>query len=176
MGGRSTAAARRTPGIPAAICEQEPRLDALPDETPEGIRRLLRRALTKDPRSRLRDIADARLELTEALDVRPAADAPIRPLGSGAPVLVDVEFGPGLRLYGLSQGHFTPGNPEGSPADSNTGALVELRPGGGLQVVVDKLNQPTSLEFIGDTAYVLTIAGEIWKIRNVGRSRGHAWH
>jgi hypothetical protein len=92
-------------------------------------------------------------------------------LGSGAPLIVDVEFGPGLRLYGLSQGHFTPGNPEGSPADPNTGALVELKGDGRLQVVVDNLNQPTSLEFIGATAYFITLGGEIWKIENVGQSR-----
>ena len=91
-------------------------------------------------------------------------------LGSGAPLIVDVEFGPGLRLYGLSQGHFTPGNPEGSPADPNTGALVELKWDGRLHVVVANLNQPTSLEFIGDTGYVVTLGGEIWKIENVGQS------
>ena len=88
-------------------------------------------------------------------------------LGSGAPLIVDVEFGPGLRLYGLSQGHFTPGNPEGSPADPDTGALVELKWDGRFNVVVDGLNQPTSLEFIGDTAYVVTLGGEIWKIDDV---------
>jgi hypothetical protein len=91
-------------------------------------------------------------------------------LGSGAPLIVDVELGPGLRLYGLSQGHFTPGNPEGSPADPNTGAVVEVKWDGRFHVVVDKLNQPTSLEFIGDTAYVVTLGGEIWKIQNVGQS------
>jgi hypothetical protein len=36
-------------------------------------------------------------------------------------------------------------------------------------VVVDKLNQPTSLEFIGDTAFVVTLTGEIWKIRGVSQ-------
>jgi hypothetical protein len=36
-------------------------------------------------------------------------------------------------------------------------------------VVVDKLNQPTSLEFIGDTAYVVTLGGEIWKIKHVAQ-------
>ena len=90
-------------------------------------------------------------------------------LGSGVPLIVDVEFGHGLRLYGLSQGHFTPGNPEGSPADPDTGALVELKSDGRLHVVVDKLNQPTSLEFIGDTAYVVTLGGEIWKIDDVSK-------
>jgi sugar lactone lactonase YvrE len=90
-------------------------------------------------------------------------------LGTGAPLMVDVEFGRGGRLYGLSQGVFTPGNPEGSPADPDTGALVELKPNGRFKVVVDQLNQPTSLEFIGDTAYVITLGGEIWKIDNVSR-------
>jgi hypothetical protein len=88
-------------------------------------------------------------------------------LGSGAPLLVDVEFGRGLRLYGLSQGVFTPGNPEGSPANPHTGALVELKWNGRLEVVVGALNQPTSLEFIGDTAYVVTLGGEIYVIDNV---------
>lgn len=90
-------------------------------------------------------------------------------LGSGAPLIVDVEFGSGRRLFALSQGHFTPGNPEGSPADPNTGALVALRQDGSLDVVVDGLNQPTSLEFIDDTAFVVTLGGEIWKINKVSR-------
>jgi hypothetical protein len=34
-------------------------------------------------------------------------------------------------------------------------------------VVVDRLNQPTSLEFIKNTAYVVTLAGKIWKIEDV---------
>jgi hypothetical protein len=95
--------------------------------------------------------------------------SPVTTLGSGAPLIVDVEFGKGLRLYGLSQGHFTPGNPEGSPADPNTGALVELKWDGRFQVVVDNLDQPTSLEFIGDTAYVVTLGGEIWTLKHVSR-------
>jgi len=34
---------------------------------------------------------------------------------------------------------------------------------------VSQLNQPTSLEFFGDTAFVVTLGGEIWKIDNVSR-------
>jgi hypothetical protein len=97
----------------------------------------------------------------------PGSSEPIT-LGAGAPLMVDVELS-GLRLYGLSQGVFTPGNPEGSPANPNTGALVELRPNGRFNVVVDRLNQPTSLEFIGDTAFVVTLGGEIWRIDDVSR-------
>ena len=49
----------------AAILTREPDWTALPPETPEAIRRLLRRCLQKDPERRVRDIADARLELEE---------------------------------------------------------------------------------------------------------------
>jgi hypothetical protein len=38
-------------------------------------------------------------------------------------------------------------------------------------VVIDGLNQPTSLEFIGDIAYVVMLGSEIWKIADVGRPR-----
>ncbi len=46
----------------------------LPPATPPAIRRLLRRCLEKDRRRRLSDVADARLEIDEALTA-PASDA-----------------------------------------------------------------------------------------------------
>jgi Tol biopolymer transport system component len=49
------------------VLESEPDWACLPPDTPEPIRRLLRRCLQKDPAVRLRDIADARLEIVEAL-------------------------------------------------------------------------------------------------------------
>jgi hypothetical protein len=36
-------------------------------------------------------------------------------------------------------------------------------------VVVDGLNQPTSLEIIGNTAYVVTLGGQIWRIDNISK-------
>jgi serine/threonine-protein kinase len=51
----------------AAILEREPRWDRLPSATPTAVRHLLRRCLEKDPKRRLRDIGDARLELDEVL-------------------------------------------------------------------------------------------------------------
>jgi Protein kinase domain/WD40-like Beta Propeller Repeat len=51
----------------AAILEREPSWDRLPGATPNGVRHLLRRCLEKDPKRRLRDIGDARIELEEAL-------------------------------------------------------------------------------------------------------------
>jgi hypothetical protein len=87
-------------------------------------------------------------------------------VASGARLLVDVEFGRGHKLYALSQGVFG-GGPPGSPALPNTGALVKVNRDGTFAVVVAGLNLPSSLEFIGSTAYVVTLAGEVWKIANV---------
>jgi sugar lactone lactonase YvrE len=87
-------------------------------------------------------------------------------VGSGAPLLVDVEFGRGRTLYALSQGVFG-GGPPGSPASPNTGSLVRVNGDGTFTVVADGLDRPTSLEFIGNTAYIVTLSGQIWKLDSV---------
>jgi hypothetical protein len=51
----------------AAVVSEEPDWTALPPTTPPGVQRLIRRCLKKDPRQRLHDIADAKLDLEEAL-------------------------------------------------------------------------------------------------------------
>jgi hypothetical protein len=88
-------------------------------------------------------------------------------VASGTPLLVDVEFGGGGLLYALSQGHFPVGSPPATPAEHNTGSLVKVNGDGTFTVITDGLDQPTSLEFIGNTAYVVTLTGEIWKIGGV---------
>jgi sugar lactone lactonase YvrE len=88
-------------------------------------------------------------------------------VASGASLLVDVEFGRGHILYALSQGDFPADAPEGSPALPNTGALVRVNGDGTLTVITAGLDRPTSLEFIGDTAYIVTLTGEIWTIDGV---------
>ena len=85
-------------------------------------------------------------------------------LASGGRLLVDVEFDRHHTLYALSQGVFTPGNPPGSPAEPNTGALLKANLNGTFTEVIGGLNLPTSLEFVGNTAYVVTLGGEIWRI------------
>ncbi len=50
----------------ARILEREPDWNLLPPQTPERVRELLRRALQKDARKRLRDIGDAKLDLEAA--------------------------------------------------------------------------------------------------------------
>jgi serine/threonine protein kinase len=59
----------------AAILEREPVWSALPEKTPPGIRQLLHRCLEKDPKARLRDIGEARIELAAQPHV-PALPAP----------------------------------------------------------------------------------------------------
>jgi serine/threonine protein kinase len=49
------------------VLKHEPDWQALPSFTPEKVRELLRRCLEKDPRYRLQDIGDARIEIEEAL-------------------------------------------------------------------------------------------------------------
>ena len=51
----------------AAVLKTDPDWRALPGDTPSSVQRLLRRCLVRDPKGRLRDIADARLEIEEAL-------------------------------------------------------------------------------------------------------------
>jgi serine/threonine protein kinase len=51
----------------ASILRSEPDWGALPGQTPAAVRKLLRRCLEKDPKRRLRDIGDARLDIDEAL-------------------------------------------------------------------------------------------------------------
>jgi hypothetical protein len=94
-------------------------------------------------------------------------------VASGARLAVDVESGLGRTLYVLSQGEFpvdedgNPAAPDGAPALPNTGALMEVNGDGTVTAVVEGLNQPTSLEFIGNTAYVVTLNGEIYQIDDV---------
>jgi hypothetical protein len=88
-------------------------------------------------------------------------------VATGGRLLVDVEFGLGRTLFALAQGVFTPGQPAGSPADPNTGELLRVDGSGGFTSVEQGLNQPTSLELIGNTAYVVTLGGEIWRIAGV---------
>ncbi len=65
--------------ILAAVLEREPNLAALPPDTPDLVRFLLRRCLKKEPDDRLRDIAEAKAVLDAALEAEsgPSFPAPI---------------------------------------------------------------------------------------------------
>jgi len=59
----------------AAVLRAEPDQKALPAATPASVRRLLRRCLEKNPKRRLADIRDARLELDDS-SAEPLAETP----------------------------------------------------------------------------------------------------
>jgi len=88
-------------------------------------------------------------------------------IASGASLLVDVEFGRGETLFALSQGPGVIGAPDGSPAQPNSGWLVRVNADGTFSVVADELNLPTSFEIIGNTAYIITLTGDIWTVDNI---------
>jgi hypothetical protein len=95
-----------------------------------------------------------------SIDARSRGTAEI---ASGAPLLVDVEFGRGDALYALAQGIWT-GPDEGFPADPVTGSLVRVNANGTFSVLATALNIPTSFEYIGNSWYVVTLTGDVWVI------------
>ena len=91
-------------------------------------------------------------------------------VAAGARLAVDVEIGRGQTLFALSQGTFPcGGDPScaGSPASHDTGSLLRANPGGTMTTVADDLDQPSSLEIIGNTAYVVTLGGDVVKIDDI---------
>lgn len=101
-----------------------------------------------------------------SIDAKSLATADV---GSGAPLLVDVEFGLGRTLYALAQGQWTGffGPEPGSPADPMTGSLSRINADGSFTEIVGGLNLPTSMEFIGNTAFIVNMVGEIRVVEDV---------
>jgi hypothetical protein len=98
------------------------------------------------------------------------------PVAGGISMAVDVQSGPGNSLYALSQGTWDPTLDEsaaGGPALPETGQLLRINRDGSTTVLLDGINLPTSLHFKGGIAYVVTLSGDVWKIRGIsgaGRS------
>jgi serine/threonine protein kinase len=99
----------------AAVLRAEPDMDAMPAGTPSQVRRLLRRALEKDPRRRLQHVGDARVEIEEALsgtedDVPPAAvNAPAAASATAIrPSVAALLLAGGLALGALGTWQLTP--------------------------------------------------------------------
>ena len=105
--------------------------------------------------------------------ITPWSDEPVV-LASGAPLVVDVEFGSDHRLYALSQGIWNlPPLPEnaGAPASANTGSLTRVDRHGRLTTVVGMLDRPTSVAFSRKSAFVVTLTGKVLRIDGIGHRR-----
>jgi serine/threonine-protein kinase len=75
--GRRAFDGREVSDVFASVLRDSPSLDALPADVPSPVRRLLRRALEKDPARRLDSMTAARLDLDDAAG--PAAEMPRDP-------------------------------------------------------------------------------------------------
>ena len=67
LAGRRLFTGETVSDVLAAVLTRQPAWEALPATTPSSVRRLLRHCLERNPKNRLHDIADARVELDEAL-------------------------------------------------------------------------------------------------------------
>jgi hypothetical protein len=90
-------------------------------------------------------------------------------VAAGARLAVDVEMGRGRTLFALSQGHFGCDDPAcaGAPADPGTGALMRANANGAFSTIAAQLDRPTSLEIVDNTAYVVTLGGEILRVEDI---------
>jgi sugar lactone lactonase YvrE len=99
--------------------------------------------------------------------ITPWSRAPVE-IASGAPLVVDVEFGPDHRLYALAQGIWKPPGNAGSPASANTGSLTRVDRHGRLTPVAGPLDRPTSVAFSRRSAFVVTLTGKVLRIDGIG--------
>src|SRR5437867_2899225 len=111
----------------AAVVGAEPDWTSLPADTPGSIRRLLTRCLQKDARRRLHDIADARIELEDAV-AAPAVSAPVpapRRWTRPAVLVLSLGIATALALLWAARDRF--GRPaEPSPTDTRVIRLTHL--------------------------------------------------
>jgi serine/threonine-protein kinase len=111
----------------AAVLTREPDWSMLPTSVPQGIHRLLRRCLERNPRNRLHDIADARIELSEG----PLAAAASLPAATPPPSLWRrIAVGAGLLSLGGLLGYATIGL-RARPEDASRVRFTVTPPGPG---------------------------------------------
>ncbi len=88
LAGRGAFASDTASDSLAKVIERDPDWTKLRSDVPESIRRLITRCLQKDPANRLHDIADARIEISDALSpLERSVDAP-RPVAWIRPTTV----------------------------------------------------------------------------------------
>jgi hypothetical protein len=99
--------------------------------------------------------------------------APAHDVAAGVSMILGTVFGPNGKLYALSQGIAPAGIQPAQPALPNTGRLLRVNYDGTFTILADKLNRPTSLNFVCNTAYIVTLTGEVWKVEDVEELLDH---
>jgi serine/threonine-protein kinase len=146
--------------IVAAILKGEPNWQALPDATPWRIKDLLHRCLRKDPRERLHDISDARIEI-EAPTAYPSEAAPARrrlsllwvAAISAVTLIAGILIGPTL-MRGI--------RPAPSPLVSVVSSTIKVEPGRRLEGRARDMERPgrTAMAVSGDGKFIVYSAIE----------------
>jgi hypothetical protein len=98
---------------------------------------------------------------------------PAHEVATGVSMIVGTAFDTNGKLYALSQGIAPAGIQPGEPASPNTGRLLRVNYDGTFTVLVDKLDRPTSVNFVCDTAYIVTLTGEVWEVEDVSELPDH---
>ena len=131
--------------ILAAIIRGEPDWKLFPENTPISIRTLLRRCLEKNPKERLRDIGDARLDIAEAMSQPSASEA----VSIRRPVLAWILGGVicgmiiGAVATALITWHLRPA----APSPSTVRSVLKIEPGQWLEALRRDLDHPTRTAF-----------------------------
>jgi hypothetical protein len=93
---------------------------------------------------------------------------PAHDVATGFSVMVDVERVKHHGLFALSMGDPPGPNPQpADPAQPDSGKLLRVNRNGTFSVLVDRLDRPTSVHFVGTTALVVTLNGEVWRIDEI---------
>jgi Tol biopolymer transport system component/tRNA A-37 threonylcarbamoyl transferase component Bud32 len=139
----------------AAILDREPDWQRLPASIPPDILRLTQRCLEKHPKNRLHDIADARLEIDDALSGR-ALTVPMtgKPAGARRARWAAIAL-LGAIAGGLMAWSLRPADPE--PAKPVARFVIPLASGD--PILVDPGTSPTAIALSPDGAYLAYIAG-----------------
>jgi len=114
--GRRAFEGETTSEVLANVLKSEPAWQRVPPATPDSVRRLLRRALQKDSKLRLRDIHDARLELEDHESATPESAVVNTPRGRSRERFVWMSalalFGAIAGVLGIRELRGTPAAPE----------------------------------------------------------------
>ncbi len=151
LAGRRAFSGETTADVIAAILDREPDWTALPPALPAEVSRLVRRCLQKDPRRRIHDIADARVEIDDALDAASApAVLPMRSTWANRPMfaifVVTLLFAGVASLVAWRLGSRA-ADPSGAP--SLTYLTLPLPDGVGLQSPPTVSPDGASIAFVG---------------------------
>ena len=156
----------------ARVIEREPDWTALAAVAPPPVVRVVRRCLQKDPKRRLRDVADAVLELREAIDTPGSASLPAdrSPASSRSMLVFTAAVAAALAIGVLSGSWLLPrltttSPRDGTPPASRLSTVIDLPADAALALDSEAAN-------IGYDSTLLDLAPDGRSLVYVGMSKG----